>query len=632
MIFGKRRKGIRSTRMDIDPDEIFLDSSNVSEFDVHRFEGRLEQPIAKRTLFATGIAFAMIALVFLGKIGLLQIRDGTVFAATSERNRLEHQVIFATRGIVTDRNGIELAWNLPNSEGGAFALRQYTEKPGFAHLLGYVQYPARDSHGVYYRTTYEPNGGVEQFYDDLLKGKQGLRIIETDAHQQVISHGVIDPPLDGKKLVLTIDAPLQEQMYRIIRETAEMHGWRGGSGILMDIESGELLAITSYPEFDLNVLTAGEDRTKIASYNADKATPFLDRSVGGLYTPGSIVKTIDAIGALQEKVITPDARILSTGSISVPNPYFPEKKSIFTDWKAHGWVDMRTAIAQSSNVYFYEIGGGFQSQKGLGIVRLEKYFRMFGYGSTTGVDLRGEVAGTIPNPEWKAKVFDGEPWRLGDTYFTSIGQYGVQITPLQAAKQSALIASSGKVTTPHVWKDAVTPTSQLDIPKNYFAVVQEGMRKGATDGTAKAINFSGVRAAAKTGTAELGVSKSHVNSWIIGFFPYDKPRYAFAVVMERGKKGNQFGAAYVERKILEWMVKGTPGYLKGESLRGSATSTLATSTLPLLRDVLDEVVLDDASSTPEISSESSFEIDETPPEIPPVISPLQLQATSTFIQ
>lgn len=548
---------------DIDPDEIFLDDKNIPEFDVHQFEGRIERPIRERTIIFLGAVFFIIGISLLTRASLLEVRDGKNYAIKSEQNRLDHQLLFPERGVVSDRNGIPLAWNVPNTEELGFSLRKYIDEPGFGSILGFLHYPARDKSGVYYRNDYEADSGVESYYNDALKGKSGLRIIETDALGNVVSSNVIDPPITGVNLRLSIDSRVQTSLYKTIGEIARAQDYLGGAAAIMDITNGELVSLVSYPTYDPNVMTDGEDRAQIVAYNKDKGSPFLNRTIGGLFAPGSIVKPMFAIGALNEGIISADKQILSIGYITIPNPYFPEKESRFNDWKNHGWLDMRSAIAWSSDVYFYEIAGGFEGQKGLGIKNVEKYARMFGYGSTTGIDLYGELAGTIPNPEWKASHFPEDPnWRVGDTYFTGIGQYGMQATVLQAVKEASIIASKGVVVRPHLSLDIATSTSQLPLPKSYFNVIQEGMREGVVEGSANTLNIPQVKIAAKTGTAELGVTKARVNSWVIGFFPYDKPRYAFAVVMDRGVKGNTTNASYTARAMFRTLASTTPEYLK----------------------------------------------------------------------
>jgi penicillin-binding protein 2 len=285
--------------------------------------------------------------------------------------------------------------------------------------------------------------------------------------------------------------------------------------------------------------------------------------VSGLYTPGSIVKPIVAIAALKEGIIDPNKQILSTGQISVQNPYNPKLKSVFKDWQAQGWVDMRHALSMSSDAYFYEVGGGYGDQKGLGISNLDKYFKLFGLTQPTGIELDGEATGTVPTPEWKAKMFNGEPWRLGDTYHTSIGQYGMQVTPLEMVRAVGAIATNGKMMRLTILASSTPQTTGLlDVPTPMFQIAREGMRLSATEGVAKGINIEKVSVAAKTGTAELGAAKDRVNSWVVGFFPYEQPRYAFAVVMESGPRANTIGGVYIMRQVLDWLsVYGTE-YLK----------------------------------------------------------------------
>ena len=286
----------------------------------------------------------------------------------------------------------------------------------------------------------------------------------------------------------------------------------------------------------------------------DPRAPLLNRVLSGLYTPGSLVKPFVATIALENHVITPEKQILSTGSISVPNPYNPSKPSVFKDWKAHGWVDMRHALAVSSDVYFYEVGGGFQDQPGLGIAAIERGLRSFGIGELTGIALPGEVPGTIPNPEWKAENFDGERWLLGDTYITSIGQYGFQMTLLQLLRGVSSIASGGNLVTPQIEAGKTGTTKRVPVDDASLSVVRDGMRLAVTEGTAQALSVYGIKVSGKTGTAEIGARKEFTNSLVIGFFPSDHPKYAFAVVMERGKAGTLQGAPSVMHSVLEWIV------------------------------------------------------------------------------
>ncbi|MCK5027415.1 MAG: hypothetical protein KAS07_03275, partial [Candidatus Pacebacteria bacterium] len=509
---------------DIDPDEIFLDSSNLPEFDTYQFEGRIVKSLSKTTIYVLGSFFVGVVLVFLWKIGSLQVVRGSEYADISENNRLAHTYLFPERGVVFDINKNILAWNTLGAD--EFSLRAYTATSGLAHVLGYIKYPQADTSGIYYKTEYTGETGVEKMYNKTLNGKNGLKIIERNALLEIESESVIDPPEDGDDITLTIDARVQSQMYAFIKDLVYEKGFEGGAGVIMDIHTGGVLALTSYPEYSSAIMSDGQEIDIIEAYNNNEKKPYLNRVVSGRYTPGSIVKPIVAIAALNEGVITPEKKILSTGKLVVPNPWDPELSTVFNDWKAHGWTDMREAIAVSSDVYFYEVGGGFapDKQEGIGIANIEKYARMFGMGEMTGIDLPGEIDGVIPNPEWKKENFDGEDWYVGNTYHTAIGQYGFQITPLQALRAIAAVASNGKLVVPHVLEDKNVVETQIDeIDPYYFRVVQEGMRQAVTAGTAAGLSVPYITIAAKTGTAEIGSSKSFVNSWIVGFFPYEDP-------------------------------------------------------------------------------------------------------------
>lgn len=547
---------------DINPEDIFLDSANLPGFEEHAFEGRMEKPIAPSTFLFLKIFLSLVILALAYQLWSLSIKNGPLYAQISERNRLDQTLIFANRGVIYDREMRELASNSIKEEGRDFALRLYASYKGLSHVVGFVKYPSTDSRGNYYETEYRGREGVELYYNQVLSGRNGLKLRETDVLGNITSESVIDRPVDGEPLVLSIDAQVNDVLHKAIESLVRERGFVGGAGVIMDVRTGELLAMTSYPEFDQNLLTNGGDNTTISKLINDPKKPFLNRAIGGLYTPGSILKPVVALGALNERLISPDKKILSTGSISVPNPYDPEKPSVFGDWKAHGWTDMRESIAVSSDVYFYSIGGGFGDQKGLGITKLEQYFRQFRISESTGIDLTGEVVGVIPNPEWKKERFEGDIWRLGDTYITSIGQYGTLMTPLNAARMTSALANGGLVLKPSILKGGYPDPieSRLNFKPEDYRVVLEGMRDAVRYGTAVGLNTQAYSAGAKTGTAEIGSAKRFVHSWSIGFFPYENPRYAWAVIMERGPSNNAVGATAIMRQVLDWMSINAPEY------------------------------------------------------------------------
>ena len=562
----KVKKKIGRKYKDIDPEDIFLDSTNLPGFDEHSFEGRIERPIENRTFLFIKFMFLFVVILLSARLWNLQISEGKEYTKISENNRLNHALIFSNRGVILDRNQVELATNAIKGEGDDFAYRVYGPIKGLAHVLGYIKYPQKDAKGFYYDEEYKGQAGVEMVYNDLLSGKNGIKLTETDALGNITSESVIQKPVDGEILKLSLDAKLTEALYTTMEAFAKERGYTGGGGVIMDVRTGEILALTSYPEYDPNVITAGEDKEKLRKLFNDPGTPFLDRVTSGLYTPGSIVKPIVAIGALSENIISPEKSILSTGALTLPNPYDPKKPSVFKDWKAHGWVDMRRALAVSSDVYFYVVGGGFEDQKGLGISKIDQYFKMFGMEEPTGIDLPGEKSGVIATPEWKLKNFNDD-WRLGDTYITAIGQYGTQVTALEVVRWVAAIANGGKLLVPTVRFGGLPEDQrvyrQINLPLKDWQIIREGMRQGVqTGGTAAGLNIPSVSVAAKTGTAELGVSKELVNSWSTGFFPYENPHYAFAILMEKGSRYNTVGATGVMRQLLDWMTLYAPNYFE----------------------------------------------------------------------
>lgn len=555
--WGRRRR----KTAEIHPDEILIDSKNLAQFDTDRLEGRIERPLSQRLFLFTGGILAFLFVALLVRAGDLQLMKGEAYATQARENQLAEITIFADRGLITDRKGVALAWNEKDSPEEDFALRVYTELQGIAHVVGYVTSPAKDSSGNYFQETFVGVDGVERAFNAIVAGQNGTDLTETDARGTVVSKAQVRKPSAGEKLVLSIDAAVSDGLYRSIAGRAEDSKFQGGAGVIIDVHSGEILALTNYPEFSPAALTQG-DASAVEALLSDPRQPFLNRVTAGLYAPGSIVKPFVAVGALTEGVIDESTEILSTGSISIPNPYFPDKPSVFKDWKAHGWVAMREALAVSSDVYFYEVGGGFQNQKGLGILGLDKYFKLFGFATLPGLAGFSQEEGVIPTPEWKEQVFPGDPWRVGDTYNTAIGQYGVQATPLQAVRAIAAVANGGTLITPTLLASSTGGTTALPVAPHTFDVVREGMRLGVEEGTAAAVSVPYVKVAAKTGTAQVGTRNQFMNSWIIGFFPFEAPRYAFAIVLERAPAGTATGAPAAMRAFLDWLNINAPEYLQ----------------------------------------------------------------------
>lgn len=557
MLFKRQRK------KEVSFDEILLDASNLPSFNQGRLEGRRELPITKRNVALIGVLFFVIACLFLYKLFMLQVVNGASYRDISLNNTIDQTTIIAERGVIYDRNGELIAWNEDDkSEEYSFPMRAYTDRNGLGQLTGYVSYPLKDSKGFYFRTEYLGRNGVEGAFDEQLRGVNGKKLVETNAHADVVGEHVVEHAVAGKPLNLSIDAELSEAMYDVIATATAKAGFRSGAAAIMNIHTGEILGMTSFPSYDPEVMADGDDVDLISSYNADERFPFLNKVLGGVYTPGSIVKPFVAYAALAEKIISPEKVIVSNGYLLLPNPYNPENPTKFPDWRVQGAMTMREAIAFSSNVYFYIIGGGFGDQKGLGITKIKEYMSDFGLGTKTGISLSGEQEGTVPDPAWKEKVFEDD-WRLGDTYHTSIGQFGFQTTPLQMLRAYGALANGGKLFVPHVQKDFVSTSTDLHLEESYLDIVREGMRMTVNypGGTARSLERKDIAIAAKSGTAELGIDNAYVNSWAAGFFPYEEPEYAFILMMDKAPRSNALGGTRVMGDIVEWMSIHKPEYL-----------------------------------------------------------------------
>lgn len=565
----------------VEVEEILLDSSNIPEFNRARLEGKRELPITKRSVRTVWIIFILITCAFLYQIISLQVVRGEEFRNIAENNRVDKGMIIAERGVVYDRRGEMLVWNEVDESGEYdFPIRAYTDRLGLGQVLGYVSYPKKDNRGYFFRTDYLGRSGVELAFDNILKGGNGSKIVEVDALSKVVSEFAIDAPRDGGELKISIDAELSEAMYNIISTSSIKAGFRSGAAAIMDVNTGEILALTSFPSFDPEVMADGDDTALIQQYNQDDRFPFLNKVIGGAYTPGSIVKPFVAYAALENNIISPDKILFSNGSLVIPNPYNPSQPSHFNDWRAHGQMTMRDAIAYSSNIYFYIVGGGLPEiavpqaglsapLTGLGITKMAANYRRFGLGQLTGVNLAEEQAGVVPDPEWKKKVFNDD-WRLGDTYFTAIGQFGFLATPIQMLRAYAALANGGNLLTPHVELGKTSEKIDIGLDAEKLKIVHEGMRKTVVmaGGTARPLERKDVAIAAKSGTAEVGAGNAYVNSWAAGFWPYEEPKYAFILMMDHAPRSNALGAARIMGEVVQWMSINRPEYLGIEDEAG----------------------------------------------------------------
>lgn len=520
-------------------EEVLLDAENLGEFEQERMEGRIETPLSPLIFFLAIFAIGFAGILFFAQSITLTFVEGERWQARAEQNHFESVAVVPPRGVFFDRFGA----NLFDKD------RTLSFQESLSHVIGFVG--KNDAKG---------KTGLEEVFDEALHGIDGERSLEIDARGEIISEGMIRKPVAGGNVSLTIDAELQTVAYGVLEKTIAERGFKGGAVVIFNTNNGEILSLVSAPGYDVNALARGGPAETIETLRADLSLPFFNRAIAGRYHPGSIIKPIVAAAALEENVIDPSDIIISEGALRVPNPYRPGEESIFLDWKAHGPVDMRKALAVSSNVYFYVVGGGFKDIEGLGISRLAQWFARFGIGSKTNISLAGEEEGMLPDPDKKALLHPENPeWRLGDTYHASIGQGDFLVTPLQIARMLSLIANDGIAQafrlTPSkngARRNDESASWRIALKEETFHVIKEGMRRAVTEGTAVAVSHVPAKVAGKTGTAEFG-DKKRVHSWFMGFAPYENPRLGMVVLLESGPRQNLVGAPYAASQIFDWI-------------------------------------------------------------------------------
>ncbi|HWO93272.1 MAG TPA: penicillin-binding protein 2, partial [Dehalococcoidia bacterium] len=448
--------------------------------------------------------------------------------------------------------------------------RHYLFGDLLTHVVGYVGPVNEQEYEELQDSGYTMNDilgkdGVEAQYEGLLRGDVGYVQREVDAAGNEVRRLDEEAPEPGKGLVLSIDLELQKR----VQELAYQHRGRSKNvvAIVMDVKTGEILAMVSVPTFDANILMDDEAQDEVAALFEDPGEPLLNHAIGGVYPPGSTFKQITGLAALQEGVATPSTTIESKGYLEVLNDQ-GEFVHYAPDWAPLGVLDFYRGVAMSSDVYFYYLAGGYAPEgfRGLGADRLAQYARAFGIGRPTGIDLPGEAPGIVPDPEWKERTI-GEPWVLGDSYNYGIGQGFVTTTPLQMLNATAAIANGGELLRPHVVRQVVDDKGRVVVPSNRqvighlpispenLAVMRQAMVLAVTEGTASPAAVSGVTVAGKTGTAEFGVqladgSYDTTHGWFTGFAPADDPQIAVVTFVEHGG-GNQ-EAAPLAQEILDF--------------------------------------------------------------------------------
>lgn len=438
------------------------------------------------------------------------------------------------------------------------ARRHYPDGPASAHLLGYTSMVTPEElseNDAYFINDRIGRLGLEAQYENYLRGES--RVFDPRNLEEQ------NWKTEAGSLITTIDVEIQKKLYEAMVGVFSSADVRRGAAIVQDPRSGAVLGIVSMPSFDNNIFEnpAGLDNSKrVSAILEGSDRPLLNRAIGGRYSPGSAIKPLLALVGLKEEIVTPSTLVYADGSISIQSEVDPSVFYTFRDWKVHGWTDIRKAISDSVDIFFYALGGGYKNINGLGIDKISKYLKIFRADTLTGIDLPGETKGFVPTREWK-KETRGEGWYTGDNYNISIGQGDLLVTPIWLNSYIGAIANGGKIMKPFIVKkiqdgdgrvvEEKFPQVWAEIPFDVgvMNIVREGMRRTVTSGTATLLNDLPVPTAAKTGTAQ--VTGRGPNSLFTIYGPYENPEIVMTVLVENINQ-SQGLAIRVAKEFLSW--------------------------------------------------------------------------------
>lgn len=456
-------------------------------------------------------------------------------------------------------------YRLPGVDVAAQFIRHYPLGAHFAHSIGYVgrinEKEARQLDTEYRGTQSIGKTGIERFYEPQLHGRVGYEEVETNAQGRVLRVLKRIDPVPGKNITLSLDVHLQEAAEAAL-------GDRRGSVVALDPETGEVLAMVSKPSFDPNEFVTGISFKAYAALRDSIDRPLFNRVLRGLYAPGSTVKPEVAIAGLDTGVVNASTRVFDPGYFQLPD--FDHK---YRNWNhsGDGWVDMDAAIMRSNDTYFYTLAHK------LGIDRLHDYMTMFGIGQKVSLDMFEESAGLMPSREWK-RATRRQVWYPGETVILGIGQGYMQVTPLQLAQATSLIASKGVWHRPHLAKEVgkVAPVDEHPMPDivlrdpREWDQVNEGMQMVMHDprGIARAAaQGAQYRIAGKSGTAQVVAIKQgerynrdktlerhRDNALFVGFAPAERPKIVVSVMIENGEAGGRVAGPVVREILDAWLL------------------------------------------------------------------------------
>ena len=603
-----------------------------------------EQGLVNRRLIACALLVMGLSLALVGRLYFLQVVEFAYNSTVSENNRVHVLPIAPERGVIYDRNGVVLADNrpsfnltltrersgdtsqvldevvkvldltdearkqfdkdlkrvrhpfesvtlmyelsedqiariavnqflLPGVDVEAQFVREYPRKEHFAHSVGYVgrinEKESKTLDQVEYRGTQSVGKtGIERFYEAQLHGHVGYEEVETNAQGRVMRVLNHHDPVPGKNIVLSLDVNLQEAAEKAL-------GDRRGAVVCIDPETGDVLAMVSKPSFDPNLFVTGISFKQYAALRDSIDRPLFNRVLRGLYAPGSTIKPEVAIAGLDSGAVTPQTRVFDPGYYELPN--YDHK---YRNWNrsGDGWVDMDAAIMRSNDTYFYDLAHK------LGVDRLHDYMTQFGLGQKVSLDMFEEAPGLMPSQQWK-RATRRQAWYPGETLILGIGQGYMQVTPLQLAQATTLIASKGVWRRPHLAETigGVAPVDENPMPNivlrdnREWDQVNHGMQmvmhdpRGIARQSAAGAQY---RIAGKSGTAQVvaikqgerynrlkTLERNRDNALFVGFAPADHPKIVVAVMIENGEAGGRV-AGPVVREIMDAWLLGQDGHLK----------------------------------------------------------------------
>ena len=615
-----------------------------------------EKHLVNRRLLVCALLVLALVAILVGRLYVLQVIQHERQSAVSENNRVHVLPIAPERGLIYDRNGVVLADNkpsfnltltrersgntaqvldtlaqvlgldsddrhafdkdlrrarkpfepvtlmvglseeqiariavnqfrLPGLDVEAQFIREYPLAEHFAHSVGYVgrinEQEAKRLDATEYRGTQSiGKTGIEHFYETELHGQVGYEEVETNAQGRVMRVLSRHDPVPGKDIVLSLDAQLQMAAEKAL-------GDRRGAVVALDPNNGDVLAMVSNPGFDPNLFVKGISFKQYAALRDSIDRPLFNRVLRGLYAPGSTVKPEVAIAGLDSGVITPGSRVFDPGYYELPN--YDHK---YRNWNrsGDGWVDMYTAIMRSNDTYFYDLAHK------LGIDRLHDYMSAFGLGQKVSLDMFEEAAGLMPSAQWK-RATRRQPWFPGETLILGIGQGYMQVTPLQLAQATSLLASRGVWHRPHLamrvgGQAPLDPHPMPDIvlhDKHAWDQVSQGMQMVMHDprGIARAAAAGAqYRIAGKSGTAQVVAIKQgerynrdktlerhRDNALFVGFAPAERPGIVVAVMIENGEAGGRVAGPVVREVMDAWLLDGQ-GQLKERFAAGRQASPI----------------------------------------------------------